>query len=100
MEISRPLLLLRQSPEHKVLLPASPDVSLGKSSPLTDPPPPLRLVMADSEGLATWLVLREDIAAARVIPAVTTGIQPPFNDMAPVRGGVPNTQLVKHKYYF
>merc|ERR1719192_2306807 len=48
--------------------------------------------MTDSEGLSAWLVLRVDIAAASVTPAISTGIQPPLDDMAPVWRGVPNTQ--------
>ena len=96
MEISKSLLLLlffRQSPEHKVLLPPSPQVGLGQSVASADPPSPLGLVMTDSEGLATWLVLGVDIAAGSVVPPVTTGIHSPLDDMAPVSGGVSNTQL-------
>ena len=87
------LLLFRQSPEHKVLLPPRPEVGLGQSVASADPPPPLGLVVTDSEGLTTWLVLGVDIAAGSVAPSVTTGIHSPLDDMAPVCGGVPNTQL-------
>ena len=52
--------------------------------------------MTDSEGLGPGLVLREHIAAASVTPPVTTGIHSPLHDMAPVSGGVPDTQLGKH----
>ena len=93
MEISKSL-LLRQSPEHKVLLPASPDVGLVQSVAPTDPPPPLRLVMTDSEGLGAWLVLRVDIADGSMVPPVTTGIYSPLDDVAPISGGVPNTKLI------
>ena len=95
--MSKPGPLFCYGPEDKVLLPALPGVLLGDPFPLADPPPPLRLVMTDSEGLSAWLVLRVDIAAASVTPAISTGIQPPLDDMTPVRGGVPNTQLKEHK---
>ena len=99
MEISNPLLLFRKSPEYKVLPPTSPDISLSQSIAPADPPPPVRLLMTDSEGLGPWLVLREHIAAASVTPPVTTGIHSPLHDMAPVSGGVPDTQLGKQNSF-
>ena len=99
VEISNPLLLFRKSPEDEVLLPASPEVGLSQSIAPADPPPPVRLLVTDSEGLGPWLVLREHIAAGSVTPPVTTGVHSPLHDMAPVSGGVPDTQLGKQNTF-
>ena len=80
-------------PEDKVLLPASPELPRGEAVTPGDPPPPLRLCMADSEGLCARLVLGMDIAAGGVSPSVTTGVNPPLDNMTPVSGGVTHAQL-------
>ena len=92
--MSKPGPLFSYGPEDKVLLPALPGVLLGDPFPLADPPPPLRLVVADSEGLCPWLVLGMDVAAARVIPSVTAGVNSPLDYVTPVSGGVADTQLI------
>ena len=87
------LFLVGQSPEDEVLLPPGTEVGLAQSVAPADPPPPLRLVMADSEGLAPWRLLGLNIAGGDVVPPVTTGVHSPLDDMAPVCGGRPDTQL-------
>ena len=92
--MSKPGPLFCYGPEDKVLLPALPGVLLGDPFPLADPPPPLGLVVADSEGLCPWLVLGMDVAAARVIPSVTAGVNSPLDYVTPVSGGTAHTQLI------
>ena len=86
VEVAKPLgfPLFRPGPEDEVLVPSLPDLGLGQTVALADPPPRLWLVVAHGVCLGPVLMLGVDVADGSVVPPVTAGVNSPLDNVTPV----------------